>query len=113
MNAFLWHLIDGMGWWWWGPCIVLAGRNLYLLACLSAPATTIGRAARTFAWLAHLPMLFVPWFNSLGCIALPLLLAASNLLYEQLRGACLSQPTSTNHPHRARRILESMFARME
>ena len=113
MNAWLWHVINGAGWWWWGPCIVLAARNLYLLTTLSAPTTTIGRAARTFAWLAHLPMLFVPWFNALGCVSLPLLLAASNLLYEQLRAACLSQPPSPNRGHRSRRILDSLFARIE
>lgn len=110
MNAALWSIINELGWFYWMPFIFLAGRNLYLLSRLAAPATSLGRAARTFAWLAHLPLLFAPWFNVMGSLALPLMLVANNLLYRQLREACEAAIRSPNGRHRARRILSSLVA---
>lgn len=83
-NAELWNLISKLGWVYWGPCVVIALENIIILTILPTPGTTLGRAARTMAWLAHLPMLFSPWFNVLGSVALPLLLIASNVLYVHL-----------------------------
>jgi len=111
-NSFLWGVIDAAGWWWWIPCWLLAIKNMIWLSLLNAPVTGIGRAARTFAWLAHIPMGFIPLYNALGCVALPLLLVASNILYIQLWLSCREQRKLLNtHPkYGARRVLQSMVA---
>lgn len=111
MNGALWNIINELGWYYWAPFILLAIRNVYVLSRLSAPTSALGRAARTFAWLAHLPLLFAPWFNVMGSIALPLMLVANNLLYRQLREACQTAAPSANGAHRGRRILQSLVAR--
>lgn len=111
MNEKIWEILNLLGWYYWVPFILLAARNLYLLSRLSAPATSLGRAARTFAWLAHLPLLFAPWFNVMGSLALPLTLVANNLLYRQLREACEAAIPSPNGTHRVRQILSSIVAK--
>lgn len=88
MNALIWHYIDSWGWAFWLPCVLVAIKNLFLLASLDAPVTGLGRAARVFAWLAHIAMMFAPAMNSMGCLALPLMLVANNLLYVQVMMAC-------------------------
>lgn len=88
MNALLWQYINSWGWAFWLPCILIAAKNLIVLATLDAPTSSLGRAARVFAWLAHIPMLFCYWFNALGCIALALMLIANNLLYVQIQIEC-------------------------
>ena len=110
MNAGLWDLINWLGWYYWLPFIFVAVWNIYLLSQLAAPVTALGRAARTFAWLAHIPLLFSPWFNVMGSIALPVMLVANNLLYHQLRAACQANPES-NDKDRATRILSSLVAK--
>lgn len=111
MNAALWNLINWLGWYYWLPFIFVAVHNVYLLSCLSAPATALGRAARTFAWLAHIPLLFAPFFNVMGSLALPLMLVANNLLYRQLRQACVAAKPSANGEHLSRQILNTLVAK--
>lgn len=88
MNDLIWSFINSWGWAFWFPCVLVAIKNLFLLASLAAPTTRLGRAARVFAWLAHIAMMFAPAMNSMGCIALPLMLIANNLLYVQVMMAC-------------------------
>ena len=112
LNQFIWDIVNAAGWWWWIPCWALSIKNMIWLANLSAPATFIGRVARTFAWLAHIPMGFLPLMNSMGLIALPLMLIANNILYIQLWLACRAQRGQPvlNAGHMARRVLQSMVA---
>lgn len=111
-NAWLWDLVNTAGWWWWAPCWLLAIKNMIWLANLTAPVTFIGRLARTFAWISHIPMAFIPLFNALGTVALPLMLVANNILYIQLWLACREQrDTIKSHPrHGVRRVLHAMVA---
>jgi len=111
-NEWLWSVINDAGWGWWIPCWLLAIKNMVWLSMLTAPVTGIGRAARTFAWLAHIPMAFIPLYNALGCVALPLMLIANNILYIQLWLACREQRKrqSPNLRHGARRVLQSIVA---
>lgn len=88
MNAVIWDIINSWGWAFWLPCVLVAAKNLLVLASLDAPTSNLGRAARVFAWLAHIPMVFCIKFNALGCIALPLMLIANNLLYVQIQIEC-------------------------
>ncbi len=88
MNNWLWENINALGWIFWMPCVLVAIKNLFLLSSLDAPSTHLGRAARVFAWLAHIAMMFAPAMNVMGCIALPLMLIANNLLYVQVMMAC-------------------------
>lgn len=108
MNDALWQFINALGWAYWMPFVLLAGANMALLAMMSAPATSLGRTARVCAWVAHLPMLFTPWLNALGCIALPLLLIASNILYLQLYLACRGGIMSVNRKFWSEKVLHSM-----
>lgn len=108
MNEALWDFLNWAGWWYWIPAILLSLRNLYLLSMLSAPGTGLGRAARVFAWLAHLPMIFTPAFNALGSFALPLMLVANNLLYHQLRDVSDAAAPSPTVGYGASRMLSSM-----
>lgn len=88
MNGMIWTYINAWGWAFWLPCVLIAGKNLIVLASLDAPTSHLGRAARVFAWLGHIPMLFAPAMNSMGCLALPLMLVANNLLYVQIQIEC-------------------------
>lgn len=111
-NDWLWTVINAAGWWWWIPCIIVAAINLVLLTKLSPPVTTTGAVARGFAWLAHLPLLFVGiaalvgYFmhtsvslNALGLLSLPLMLISNNILYTQLWLACRREKrTLAYHP---------------
>lgn len=97
MNDLIWTYITAWGWVYWTPCVLVAIRNLFLLASLDAPTTHLGRSARVFAWLAHLAMMFSPAMNSLGCVALPLMLIANNLLYEQIRASCRARAEALAH----------------
>lgn len=81
MNDWLWTHINGLGWIYWAPWVALSLKNLILLGTMGAPERGIDRVQRTFAWLAHITMLFTPFFNALGCVALPLLLIANNTMY--------------------------------
>jgi hypothetical protein len=122
-NDFLWNAVNDAGWWWWGPCIIIAIKNLVILANLSAPITTIGRIARGFAWMAHIPLAFVGIvaviadltdipvsLNGLGPFSMPLLLIANNALYIQLWLACREQKrnASPNKAYGVQRILNKM-----
>lgn len=112
-NDWMWSVVNGAGWWWFGPCVVIAAKNLLMLANMSAPTTTLGRIARTLAWLAHIPMIFVPMYNALGCVALPLLLLANNAFYLQLWLNCREQRKigMANPKFAARRVLDAMVAK--
>lgn len=81
MNDFLWREINYLGWIFWTPWVMLSIKNLILLSTLGAPQRGIDRVQRTFAWLAHIAMIFTPWMNALGCVALPLCLIANNTDY--------------------------------
>ena len=119
MNAILWHAVNSLGWIWWFPPCVLAAINLGLLSRLNAPVTRLGRVARVFAWVAHVPMLFVGlsvigyWWigttplNSLGLIALPLMIVGNTLFYTQLFLACrvVNKQATPNHRHWAQKVL--------
>jgi hypothetical protein len=109
-NTLIWETINAWGWWYWSFAIFLSIKNLILLSLLGAPATHLGRAARVAAWIAHIPMLFTPAFNSLGMIALPLMVLANNLLYFQHYLACRDarKNPSPNAAFGARKILQSM-----
>ncbi len=113
MNAILWDYINSWGWAFWLPCVLVAIKNLFLLSSLDAPVTGLGRAARVFAWLAHIAMVFAPAMNVMGCLALPLMLIANNLLYVQVMMACraskgLAVPRDISF---AQRVLSSIVAK--
>lgn len=107
-NAFIGETINHWGWWYWSFAVLLSAKNLWLLSRLGAPATSLGRAARVMAWLAHFPMLFCIQFNNLGMIALPLMIFANNLLYWQVYLACRDARHSPNRAYGARKLLRSM-----
>ena len=121
MNAMIWQTVNALGWWWWFPPCILAAANLALLAGLNAPITRLGRTARVLAWLAHIPMLFVGvsylasvvlhnpalTLNSLGLIALPLMIVGNFVLYLQLYLACraMRKEARPNAKHWTQRVL--------
>jgi len=111
-NAWLWEIINTAGWWWWAPCVVIAIKNMVWLSLLNAPVTGMGRIARTLAWLAHIPMMFAPFFNAMGSLSLPLLLIANNILYIQLWLACRDQKAKMqiNPKYGAAAVLRTMVA---
>ena len=104
-NAVLWHFVSGLGWWWWGIWVIVAFDNLRQLSHMGGAVSTTGRWARVLTWIGHLAMLFSPFMNSLGMIALPLILLSNNLYYRQLREACERAAPSPNQPYRSRNIL--------
>jgi hypothetical protein len=110
-NTWLWDIVNTAGWWWWGPCVVIAVKNMVILSGLNAPVTGLGRTARVFAWMAHIPMLFSLQFNAMGCIALPLMLVANNVLYIQLWLACRRErrQASPNPHYGVQRVLSKMI----
>jgi len=82
-NDFIRESIDWLGWFWWGPTVVLAAYNLGVLYVLDAPASLGARMARVFMILACVLMVGVPWYNSLGMIALPVLIVSCCVINTQ------------------------------
>ncbi len=88
LNSEAWNLINHLGWWYWAipfiESLVLAG----LLMTLDGPYSAAGRYIRVATWFGIAPLWFSPWFNVLGAVAQPLVLAAFCGVIGQMAWEC-------------------------
>ncbi len=96
LNTEAWALINHWGWWYWCVPFIEAVVMGALLMMLDGPYTRVGRYIRVLTWFSIAPLWFSPWFNSLGAIAQPLILAAFCSVVGQIAYDCHKRRMATN-----------------
>ncbi len=88
LNSEAWAILNHWGWWFWGINFVLSIVMAILLMMLDGPYTMVGRYIRVATWFSIVPLWFSPWFNVLGAIAQPLIMAAFCSVVGQIAYDC-------------------------
>lgn len=87
----LWALINGLGWWYWGPIAFLAACNMWNIFRLAPAASLYGRLIRTCALTGFL-LIAMSWGNTaFGPLGMPFVLLSYLGMTHQLYLRCKAE----------------------
>lgn len=99
VNAYLWGVLNSMGWWYWSLPVVLALWILLQIYRLHTQASLIGRTARITATLGCILLFASPRFNVAGAVAFPLLMFTLAVLVTQTANRCSAERSAHQERH--------------
>lgn len=93
----IWHVINRLGWWYWGIPIAASVLGLYYAAKLDRPRTTWGFVSRIMMLVAFDLYIFSLGNTGLGLIASVLLIISAVMLIMQMAQVCSANRTRPDY----------------